>query len=511
VTFQSIFFQNIIDRLPDERVSMPGFFVDLNLDQIVAAITAGREEYNLKPFFHAPLHDVDAVTFRHEIMQDLEGARLFEDIKAFAQNMRAMREHLAQAEKLRHPRQKERSFLDAAQIYCGAISRLIHDLSVTTFTSRGLLAFKEYVTRYAASAQFTSLLRQTKELATDFSVIAYSVLIQMPRVDVRLHEGEPDYSAEVLATFERFKQGAVQRYKFDFSESPDVNHIEGQILDRAAQLYRDAFLKLNEYYTENKKFEDSTIVIFDREIQFYIAYLEYIAPYKRAGLNFCYPRMTEVRNEIFDRQGFDLALAGKLVGQHTTPVCNDFHMKNPERIIVVSGPNQGGKTTFARTFGQLHYLASLGCPVPGTHAQLYLFDKMFAHFDRGENIVNLRGKLQDDLVRIHQILADATPRSIIVMNELFASTALRDAIVLSEKIAAAIMRLDLYCVWVTFIDELASLGEKTVSMVSTVVPENPALRTYKIVRRPADGLAYAMSIAEKYQLTYDMIKERIGS
>ncbi len=511
MTSHSILFCNVADFLPDGPVSAPGFFVDLNLDQIVAAITAGRDEYNLKPFFHAPLRDVDAVAFRHEIMRDLENPDLFENAKTFARYMHAMREHVAQSEKLRHPYQKERSFFDAAHIYCDAVTRLVHDLSATTVTSRGLLAFRGYLAGYAASAQFTSLLRQTKALATAFSAIVYSVLIQMPRVDVRLHESEPDYSAEVLTTFEKFKQGAVERYKFDFSDSPDVNHIEGQILDRVAQLYRDTFQILHGYCATNKEFQDSAIVIFDKEMQFYIAYLEYVARFKKSGLSFCYPRVTQTRGEIFDYPGFDLALAGKLAGERATPVCNDFHLRDRERIIVVSGPNQGGKTTFARTFGQLHYLASLGCSVPGTHAQLYLFDRMFTHFEKGENMINLRGKLQDDLIRIHKILDGATPRSVIVMNEVFASPALRDAILLSEKIAATIMRLDLYCVWVTFIDELAALGKKTVSMVSTVVPENPAQRTFKIVRRPADGLAYAMSIAEKYRLTYDMIKQRIGS
>ncbi len=100
----------------------------MNLDQVVESITASRADYDLKPFFYTPLPDVDAVGYRHAVLRDLEKDAVFEAVRAFAQQMRSMREHLAQADKLHYRYQKERWFLDAVGIYCQAVGALADEL-----------------------------------------------------------------------------------------------------------------------------------------------------------------------------------------------------------------------------------------------------------------------------------------------------------------------------------------------------------------------------------------------
>jgi DNA mismatch repair protein MutS len=511
MNFYSILFETFEDLTEDDSIDPPAFFADLNCDQIVTAITAGRDEYNLKPFFHACLHRVGAIRYRHEVMQDLEITPIRDRVGAFARSMGVIREHLSHAQKLHYKEQRQAWFLDAAENYCRTIRSFANDLAELELKSRGFLGFRDFLMRYVDSAYFNALVSESRNLKADLADVGYCIHIKGDGFTVQKFQGEADYGAEVEATFAKFKQGAVTDYRINFNEPLEMNHIEAKILEFVGKLHPDVFVDLDNFCSNHNSFMDQTVSAFDREVQFYFAYLEYIAALKVAALQFCYPIVNDKFDEVYDDDGFDIALAHKLVGEGSSVVSNDFFLRGKERILVISGPNQGGKTTFARTFGQLHYLGSLGCPVPGRTARLMLFDHLFTHFEREERVENLRGKLEDDLTRVHDLLSRATPRSVIILNEIFTSATIHDEIFLSTKLMERILEIGALCVWVTFADELASFGPQTVSMVSTIVPENPTLRTFRIVRRPADGLAYAMAIAQNYGLSYGAIKERIRS
>jgi len=205
---------------------------------------------------------------------------------------------------------------------------------------------------------------------------------------------------------------------------------------------------------------------------------------------------------------FDLALAQKKASSGSTVVSNDFELSEGENVIVVTGPNNGGKTTFSRAFGQAFFLASLGLPVPGRKARLFLVDNIYTHFEKSEEPENLRGKLEDDLMRIKKILDSATEKSVIIINEMLGSTSLNDAILIGKRIIELIRRKKSICVYVTFFDELAKV-QGVVSMVAQVDPSAPELKTFKVIRSEPNGLAYARARAEKYGLTYDQILRRI--
>jgi DNA mismatch repair protein MutS len=488
------------------------FMADLNLDQVVKAVASDREERDviIQLLSQAPT-DVATVGYRHEVFRDLEDPGLFRAAGHFAQQIRKVRVHLGQLAKMHSAHQREAWFLDAAAIYCEAVRALAAALTSAPVASRALLAFRDYLAAYVESARFTGLASDAAARRDELARVMYQVRIKGPRVEVSRYDGEPDYSAEIEKTFARFQQGAAKDYRVRYRTWPGMTHVGAQIAALVARLFPEEFTALRDFCQRHAAFQDTVISQFDHELQFYLAYLDYIRPLRSAGLSFCYPELTSDSKEILVRDTFDLALAARLAPAGKPVITNDFHLSGRERVIVVSGPNQGGKTTFARTFGQLHHLAAAGCPVPGTAARLFVYDRIFTHFEREEDLSDMTGKLENDLLRIQKALLEATPRSIVIMNEIFTSTTVSDARFLGEKVMVKVIELDLLCLYVTFVDELASMGETVVSMASTIALDNPAERTYKVVRKPADGLAFALAIADKHRVTYRQLVGRLRS
>jgi len=505
---RSILFPDAGDPLRVGIREAPDFFHDLNLDHVVEEITARRQEYDLAPFFQTPLSDLDAIAYRQEVMRDMGEPSLGAAVESSAKGMRTMRQRLATASESRYDLEKQRRHLAAAEAYVEAVDRLARDLEEIELSSRALCGFRDDLSAYTHAEAFRTLSDETRTLVAALEAIRYSILIRGDRITVLPYDDESDYSAAVEETFRKFRQGAVKDYRREFKDASGMNHIEAEVVYRVALLNPDTFGALARFCGEHAAFVDPTIERFDREIQFYAAALEFVDRLRHTGLSFCSPEVSDQRKDVVARGAFDVALADKRVRAGAAVVTNDFFLQGDERILVVTGPNQGGKTTFARTFGQMHYLASLGCPVPGTEARLFLFDRLFTHFEREEDITSLRGKLEDDLVRVRTILDRATPNSVVIINEIFSSTTLEDALFLGREVLARLVQLDLLCVYVTFLDEL-SAGEKTVSMVAAVDPQDRALRTFKVERQPADGLAYALAIAEKHRVTGRWLKERI--
>jgi hypothetical protein len=509
--FRSILFLDPNDRDRVAGCGVPEFFPDLALDHVVRSVLRGREAYDLAPFFHTPLRTVEAVAYRHEVMRDLAEPAALAAVTAFAERMRGVHARLGEMRQSHHPTQEQLLFLDAVCAYVDGVGRLHRDLSTLPIRSRGLLGLAEYLRGYTGGKQFTDEAGTVRILHQRLGTIRYTMEIRGDRIRVNRYEGQPDYGSEVADALSRLRHGDVEGHRADAPGRAGMSSVETTVLEYVTALYPDVFAAVTDYRAQYHDFLDTVIADFDREVQFYLAWMEYVNYLGRYGLRFCLPEVSATDKEVHVERSFDVALADKLVLESRPVIRNDVELHGAERILVVSGPNQGGKTTFARMVGQLHHLARIGCPVPGRHAEIFLVDQIFTHFQREELANDVHGSLEEDLLRIRKILDQAKSESLIILNEVFTSTSLRDALYLGDKIMRAIIGLDLLCVSVTFMDELSRMGPTTVSMVSTVTPEDPSERTFLVVRGPADGLSHAVAIARKYGLTYERLKERIGA
>ena len=492
----------------------PECFRDLNLDQLVASVVGPDPDEALLAAYHRPTTSLETVAYRHEVLRDLERTDIRGAVTTFSERMQHVERLLGRDVRVEYEIQRRMVHLEAVTAYISAARDLATALEEDAPTSRALRALRDAVSEYVASPRFRRLAADADEVSTAIADIRYRVRIMGDRIHVgRTRDDEPPYVGTIISTFERFARPGSPE-----SDTPKkrrrliggMNHVEAAVASRLARLFPEPFAALARFATEHDRPVDDLLRVFARDVRFYLTYLDFADRLRQVGLRMCYPRVHDYGTDIDVADAFDAALASQRVGTGKI-VTNDVRATGDERVIVVSGPNQGGKTTFARMVGQIAYLAAVGLLVPGSRASVPLTDGIQTHFERGENLDDLRGALEDELVRFREILRCSTTRTLVIINEVFSSTSLEDAIFLARQTLGAVIDRGSLCVCVTFLDELSRLDEHTVSYVSQVEPGDVTQRTFRVERREADGRAYAVALAHSYGLDAEGIRRRIDS
>ncbi len=504
--YQSILGMNKPQEIEPEKLVMPKYFYDLNLDQIVQDIMDEQKLYDLRRFYYF-LAEKEDINYRLAVMRDLDNEQIYQSLVDFAAGIRKAKDYLGYCDETDIDIQREKWKLDAAFSYITGVLLFQQELDTLEVHSEGLLAFRDWLTDYIAGEEFECLKSDTEKLMSQFAEMKFNLQIKRDRIIINPGYLEEDYCKQLQDTF-REKTDELHFYQKNPFGTPLLSSLEAAVLNVLNKPYAQTFTELGEYAKKHRDFISPTISDFEWESQFYISFCLYRRKLREMNYHFCYPTIS--RTGVFRiTQGYDLALAKKNYSLKKEVIFNDCYFNKEERFFVITGPNQGGKTTFARALGQIVYFAAVGLMVPCSTAELPAFDGIYTHFAAEENLDTGAGKLKEELVRLKGMMSNVTRHSFVIINEIFTSATSYDAYIMGKKVINYFMDADCLGAYVTHIYELTKGDDRIVSLVAALLSEESNLRTFKIERRPADGRSYANTIVEKHQMTYQAIKERI--
>ena len=178
---------------------------------------------------------------------------------------------------------------------------------------------------------------------------------------------------------------------------------------------------------------------FDRlraELAFYIGCLIFAEGMQSVGMPVCYPTLTPPESDSRAwEELYDVSLVvtkrGKVTG-------NELQAEH-KRLYLVTGANQGGKSTFLRSLGQAQLMAQCGMPVGAKSFKAPLRRAVYSHFKREEDRWMVSGKLDEELERMRRITDHIRPGDLLLLNESYASTSEREGSELLRQLTQALL------------------------------------------------------------------------
>ncbi len=178
----------------------------------------------------------------------------------------------------------------------------------------------------------------------------------------------------------------------------------------------------------------------------------------KSEATFPIPSAMHNRDLIFTKL-YDLSL---MLKENINPVCNELNAPNAN-LFIITGANQGGKSTFLRSIGIAQLMLQCGMFVPAAYYSSNLCEKLLTHFTREEDAAMNSGKLDEELLRMNNLINQLTAHSMILMNEPFATTTEREGSKIASDIVTALNDNRVTILFVTHLYEFAELMYKKFS------------------------------------------------
>ncbi|MDR0286097.1 MAG: hypothetical protein LBI03_00045 [Clostridiales bacterium] len=532
---------------------------DLNVGVIVDSMKV-RNEY--KAFVNARLMDMcqdpEIITYRQEALQDfINNSKLqiiLEDelIPTVLQIMKWEHTNITHAEDIRKIAWRLdilKAFLDCCQI-------LFKYFNEGKFTSHALLKLKKIVNDIFEDPGFINLKEQMPFLLEKTqSVTSITVGINLD------NELRPTEAVLLSIEPKPFKQRSLISSLFGRDKNDEKYYGLGAFhsifKDGSASAFETAILKdLNSLVGDTFKHLANVLGKYEwikteflkdllPEIFFYTGAARLYNSVTGNGLPMCFPTaLPKSKNTMNLHNVYDLSLALKILydlgitNLDNVVVTNDITMNEDfGEIFILTGANQGGKTTYTRAVGMAQLLFQAGLPVPGSGGEISPADNIYTHFPELEKNFIGEGRLGEECNRLSTILPRLTGSSLLLLNETLSSTSHQECLFISEEIMKYLRTIGARAIYATHLHELAeNLDElnsytpensvnkpsKFVSLVAGVneseemellTPEGivkigGSKRTYKILPMPPKGISFAMDIAKTYGISYEQLVER---
>ena len=180
-------------------------------------------------------------------------------------------------------------------------------------------------------------------------------------------------------------------------------------------------------------------------------------------------------------------------------VANDCRLSEDSRLWLVTGPNMGGKSTFLRQNALIAVLAQTGSYVPATSATLGLVDRLFSRVGASDNLARGRSTFMIEMVETAAILAQATPQSFVILDEVGRGTSTYDGLAIAWAVVEAIHEDNrCRCLFATHYHELTRLAERcdalTLHHVRAREWKGELVLLHEVSEGPADR-SYGLAVA----------------